>query len=107
VADTAATPRPEASVTSRATLPGGGDRHADQAILLLADRRTPSHQRCSGAVLGGAEAYSRQSQTTLTPLVAEADARRSEGRPLASALRLLALQVFFLQPSISTAPSDR
>jgi predicted DNA-binding ribbon-helix-helix protein len=32
---------------------------------------------------------------TLTALVAEADARRPVGRPLASALRVLALQTFF------------
>ena len=35
-------------------------------------------------------------QQTLTALVAAADARRLEGRPLASALRVLALQEFFL-----------
>jgi predicted DNA-binding ribbon-helix-helix protein len=45
-------------------------------------------------------------QQTLTALVAVADARRSEGRPLASALRVLALQAFFLQNSTPGAPSD-
>jgi predicted DNA-binding ribbon-helix-helix protein len=33
-------------------------------------------------------------QETLSTLVAEADARRPEGRPLASALRVFALQAF-------------
>jgi predicted DNA-binding ribbon-helix-helix protein len=37
-------------------------------------------------------------QQTLTALVAEADAQRPDGRPLASALRVFALQ-FFLQAS--------
>jgi predicted DNA-binding ribbon-helix-helix protein len=37
---------------------------------------------------------------TLTTLVAEADAQRPEGRPLASAMRVLALQEFFQQPGI-------
>jgi predicted DNA-binding ribbon-helix-helix protein len=36
-------------------------------------------------------------QQTLTALVAEADARRPVGRPLASALRVLALQELFPQ----------
>jgi predicted DNA-binding ribbon-helix-helix protein len=45
-------------------------------------------------------------QQTLTALVAETDAHRPVGRPLASALRVLALLEFLPQPSISTAPSD-
>jgi len=44
---------------------------------------------------------------TLTALVAEADARRPAGRPLASTLRVLALQAFFPQPSMPAAPNDR
>jgi predicted DNA-binding ribbon-helix-helix protein len=44
-------------------------------------------------------------QKTLT--VAEADAQRPEARPLASALRVLALQAFFPQPSTPAAPNDR
>ena len=43
----------------------------------------------------------------LTALVAEADAQRSEARPLASALRVLSLQAFFPQPSTPAAPNDR
>jgi predicted DNA-binding ribbon-helix-helix protein len=46
-------------------------------------------------------------QQTVTALVAEADAQRPEGRPLASALRVFALQAFFRQPSTATAPNDR
>ncbi len=41
-------------------------------------------------------AFSRQQ--TLTALVAAADAQRPEGRPLASTLRVLALQEFFREP---------
>ena len=44
---------------------------------------------------------------TLTALVAEADARRPAGWPLASTLRVLALQAFFPQPSMPAAPNDR
>ncbi len=45
-------------------------------------------------------------QQTLAALVAAADAQRPEGRPLASTLRVLALQEFFLQPPAPTAASD-
>jgi predicted DNA-binding ribbon-helix-helix protein len=41
----------------------------------------------------------------LTALVAEADAQCPEARPLASALRVLALQAFFPQPSTPAAPN--
>jgi predicted DNA-binding ribbon-helix-helix protein len=45
-------------------------------------------------------------QETLTTLVAEADARRPEGRPLASALRVLALQAF-LPTTVSAHATHR
>jgi predicted DNA-binding ribbon-helix-helix protein len=49
-------------------------------------------------------------QQTLTALIAEADAQRPEGRPLASALRvfaqMFALQAVFSQPSAPAAPID-
>jgi predicted DNA-binding ribbon-helix-helix protein len=38
---------------------------------------------------------------TLTALVAAADAERGEGRPLASALRVMALREFFPAPLTS------
>ena len=44
-------------------------------------------------------------QQTLVALVAAADDQRAEGRPLASTLRVLALQEFFPQPSAPTAAS--
>ena len=44
-------------------------------------------------------------QETLTALVAEADARRPEGRPLASALRVRALQTFL--PTAVRGPDPR
>ncbi len=50
-------------------------------------------------------AFSRQQ--TLTALVATADAQRPEGLPLASTLRVLALQEFFPQASAPTAGSNR
>jgi predicted DNA-binding ribbon-helix-helix protein len=44
---------------------------------------------------------------TLTALVASADAQRPEGRPLASALRVLALQEFFPQQPNPAAQFER
>jgi predicted DNA-binding ribbon-helix-helix protein len=46
-------------------------------------------------------------QQTLTTLVATVDAQRPDGRPLASTLRVLALQEFFPQVSTPASPSDR
>jgi predicted DNA-binding ribbon-helix-helix protein len=46
-------------------------------------------------------------QQTLSALVAEAEAQRPEGRPLASALRVLALQEFVPSPQRRSAPNDR
>jgi len=45
-------------------------------------------------------------QQTLTGLIASVDARRPDGQPLASALRVLALQEFFPQASTPAALSD-
>ena len=46
-------------------------------------------------------------QQTLTALVVEAEAQCPAGRPLASALRVLALQEFFPSPQRRSAPNNR
>jgi predicted DNA-binding ribbon-helix-helix protein len=46
---------------------------------------------------GALEHIALSREQTLTAIVAWADAQRPEGRPLASALRVLALQAFFPQ----------
>ena len=63
----------------------------------LADRRTSVALEQDFWVALRHIAASRQQ--TLTALVAEADAQRPDGRPLASALRVFALQELFPQAS--------
>jgi predicted DNA-binding ribbon-helix-helix protein len=60
--------------------------------ISLADRRTSV--ALEAEFWAALKHIAANHQETLTALVAEADARRPEGRPLASALRVLALQAF-------------
>jgi predicted DNA-binding ribbon-helix-helix protein len=46
-------------------------------------------------------------QLTVTALAEQADAERREGRSLASALRVHALQAVLPQPPTSVSPSDQ
>jgi predicted DNA-binding ribbon-helix-helix protein len=71
----------------------------------LADRRTSVALEQEFWVALKHIAASRQQ--TLTTLVATVDAQRPDGRPLASTLRVLALQEFFPQVSTPASPSDR
>jgi predicted DNA-binding ribbon-helix-helix protein len=82
-------------------LPGGGGATLiKRSFSLVGHRTSVALEQEFWAALTHIAASRRQS---LASLVAEADAQRPAGRPLASALRVFALQAF----SIPAAPNDR
>ena len=83
-------------------MPGGGVGTLIKRTISLASRRTSVALEPEFWAALMHIAASRQQ--TLTALATEADAERPEGRPLASALRVLALQAFFPRPSTLVEP---
>jgi predicted DNA-binding ribbon-helix-helix protein len=73
---------------------GGGATLIKRSFSLTGHRTSVALEREFWAALMHIAASRRQ---TVTALVAETDAQRPEGWPLASALRVLALQAFFAQ----------
>ena len=88
-------------MASRATLPGGGGATLiKRSFSLVGHRTSVALEHEFWAALTHIAANRQQ---TLTALVVEAEAQRPAGRPLASALRVFALQAF----SKPAAPNDR
>jgi predicted DNA-binding ribbon-helix-helix protein len=86
-------------------LPAGGDMGTlIKRTISLAGRRTSV--ALEEEFWAALKHIAASHQETLTTLVAEVDARRAQGRPLASALRVLALQAF-LPPTVSAHARHR
>jgi predicted DNA-binding ribbon-helix-helix protein len=79
---------------------GGGATLIKRSFSLVGHRTSVALEQEFWAALTHIAASRQQ---TMTALVAEADARRPAGRPLASTLRVFALQAF----SVPATPNER